>query len=542
MPASPDLTVVTNGLRIADALHGAAGVEVILTGGVRTPSDALVGPVADATLASLRVDRTYLGVHGLDASGLTTPNLAEAATDRALMACAAATTVLADHTKWGVVGLARIAPLDDVDTLLTDDALPADARRHLTGAALRLGHHPGSRHRDRTDVRMTPTTLADGRELIYFDDSEPYVSGGATRTPRRRAPAAGPVRARASTRTASPQPVTGPELRRDPLTGEWIPMAAHRMNRTFLPPADANPLAPAKPGAVYQDGEIPAEDYDVVVFENRFPSLLAVPGIPDAPVQRDGEPLWTVRPAAGRCEVICFSSDSTASLSTVTPRRMRTIVEAWTQRTEALSALPGIEQVFVFENRGKEIGVTLHHPHGQIYAFPYVTPRTTAMLARGPRAPRADRPPAGPRRAGRRAGARRADRRWSRSTGWPTCRSRRAGPSRCTWPRGATCPTCRRSPTPSATTCRPSTWRCCSGWTGSSSAPTARRSRCRTSPAGTRRPSREGRDVSRLHLQLFSVLRAPGKLKYLAGVESGMGAWISDTTPERIATRLQELA
>ncbi|WP_315098001.1 DeoR/GlpR family DNA-binding transcription regulator [uncultured Cellulomonas sp.] len=132
------LTVVTNGLRIADALHGADGIEVILTGGVRTPSDALVGPVADATLASLRVDRTYLGVHGLDASGLTTPNLAEAATDRALMACAAATTVLADHTKWGVVGLARIAPLEDVDTLLTDDALPTDARRHLTGAALRL--------------------------------------------------------------------------------------------------------------------------------------------------------------------------------------------------------------------------------------------------------------------------------------------------------------------------------------------------------------------------------------------------------------------
>ncbi|WP_421734555.1 DeoR/GlpR family DNA-binding transcription regulator [Cellulomonas sp.] len=130
------LTVVTNGLRIADALYGVGGIEVILTGGVRTPSDALVGPVADATLAGLRVDRTYLGVHGLDAQGLTTPNLAEAATDRALMACAAATTVLADHTKWGVVGLARIAPLDDVDTLLTDDALPADARRHLTETAL----------------------------------------------------------------------------------------------------------------------------------------------------------------------------------------------------------------------------------------------------------------------------------------------------------------------------------------------------------------------------------------------------------------------
>jgi len=135
------LTVVTNGVRIAEVLHHApspAGLEVILTGGVRTPSDALVGPVADAALASLRVDRTFLGVHGLDAAGLTTPNLAEAATDRALMASAAATTVLADHTKWGVVGLARIAPLDEVDALLTDDALPDEARRRLADLPTQL--------------------------------------------------------------------------------------------------------------------------------------------------------------------------------------------------------------------------------------------------------------------------------------------------------------------------------------------------------------------------------------------------------------------
>ena len=134
----PDLTVVTNSIPVEDAFYrgGRADQTVVLIGGTRTVSDALVGPVADATLAGLRVDRTFLGVHGLDAQGLTTPNLAEAATDRALMACAAATTVIADHTKWGVVGLARIATLDDVDTLLTDDALPADARRHLTATTL----------------------------------------------------------------------------------------------------------------------------------------------------------------------------------------------------------------------------------------------------------------------------------------------------------------------------------------------------------------------------------------------------------------------
>ena len=183
------------------------GVEVILTGGVRTPSDALVGPVADATLASLRVDRTYLGVHGLDAAGLTTPNLAEAATDRALMACAAATTVLADHTKWGVVGLARIAPLDDVDTLLTDDALPADARRHLTDDHPGHGRHPLEPPRERPpaprprsptagscSTSTTPSPTSPARRPARLDDPRPlpdrFAPGRPTRTASRsRSPA-----------------------------------------------------------------------------------------------------------------------------------------------------------------------------------------------------------------------------------------------------------------------------------------------------------------------------------------------------------------
>ncbi|GAA3804334.1 DeoR/GlpR family DNA-binding transcription regulator [Cellulomonas soli] len=137
-PALRPLTVVTNAPRVADLLHhaptGNGPLEVILTGGTRTPSDALVGPVAEAALAGLRVDRAFLGVHGLDADGVTTPNLAEAAADRALAACATTTTVLADHTKWGVVGLARIVPLDQVDTLVTDALLPASARATLREA------------------------------------------------------------------------------------------------------------------------------------------------------------------------------------------------------------------------------------------------------------------------------------------------------------------------------------------------------------------------------------------------------------------------
>ena len=138
------LTVVTNSLPVADALHTAAArpggrdLVVVLTGGVRTPSDALVGPVAEAALDQLRVDRAFLGVHGLGPAGLRTPNLLEAQTDRALLRCARDVVVLADHTKWGVVGLARIAPLTAVDVLISDDGLPDDARQVVAAAVRRL--------------------------------------------------------------------------------------------------------------------------------------------------------------------------------------------------------------------------------------------------------------------------------------------------------------------------------------------------------------------------------------------------------------------
>lgn len=390
-------------------------------------------------------------------------------------------------------------------------------------------------------VRRTRTTMADGRELLYFDDSEPYVSGAATRRlddprplPDRFAPVVGP--------DGVARPVTGPELRRDPLTGDWIPMAAHRMNRTFLPPADANPLAPARPGAAYQDGEVPDTDYDVVVFENRFPSLMAVPGVPDVVTRADGEELWPTRPAAGRCEVICFSSDPTASLRTVSPRRMRTVVEAWADRTRALGALPGIEQVFAFENRGKEIGVTLHHPHGQIYAFPYLTPRTRAMLEQA--RVHAERTGGLLGRDVLDAELRHGTRVVLESEHWVAY-----VPFAARWPVEVHLAPRRDVPDlPALADAErddlavtylellrrldlffvdpddgsPIALPYISGW--------------------HQAPVREGRDLSRLHLQVFSVLRAPGKLKYLAGVESAMAAWISDTTPERIAARLQEVA
>ncbi|MFC4554295.1 galactose-1-phosphate uridylyltransferase [Georgenia faecalis] len=394
--------------------------------------------------------------------------------------------------------------------------------------------------RSRQDIRVrkTATRLADGRELFYFDDSEPYVSGAATRRlddprplPERFAPVPGP--------DGTPRPVTGPEMRYDVLTGEWVPMASHRMNRTFLPPADANPLAPAKPGAAYSDGEIPAEDYDVVVFENRFPSLMRLPGQEDTVTPLDGEELWPTRPAVGRCEVICFSPDPSSSLATVGPRRMRTVIEAWADRTTALGALEGVEQVFCFENRGKEIGVTLHHPHGQIYAYPYVTPRTATML----RQARAHRERTGRNllrdvldaelRSGRRVVA--------ESEHWVAY-----VPAAARWPVEVHLAPRRDVPDLPALT-------------GAERDDLAE-IYLRLLAAGDRffvadgaavplpyiaawhqAPVREGRDDLRLHLQLFSVLRAPGKLKYLAGSESGMGAWVSDTTPEKIADRFAEV-
>ena len=200
------------------------------------------------------------------------------------------------------------------------------------------------------------TTLADGRELIYFDDADSTL-------PRER---------RADARRLDPRPPTA-TMRQDVLTGEWISVASARQNRAFLPPADEDPLAPA---TATNPSEVP-DNYDVAVFENRSPSF--GPGLGEVHV--DGIGFERSATAHGRCEVVCFSPEHEGSFGTQTPSRARTVIEAWADRTAALSAMPGIRQVFPFENRGEEIGVTLRHPHGQIYAYPYITPRTQRLIA-----------------------------------------------------------------------------------------------------------------------------------------------------------------
>ena len=127
----PGLTVVTNSVPVADVLHraGRGDQTIILTGGVRTPSDALVGPFAVAALRTMHLDQVFMGVHGMDPrSGYTTPNVLEADTDRALIAAGRRLVVVADSSKWGVIGISSIARLDEADTLVTDSGLPAEAR------------------------------------------------------------------------------------------------------------------------------------------------------------------------------------------------------------------------------------------------------------------------------------------------------------------------------------------------------------------------------------------------------------------------------
>jgi DeoR/GlpR family transcriptional regulator of sugar metabolism len=143
----PDLTVVTNSVRVADVFHSAqrssgprqGAPTVVLTGGVRTPSDSLVGPVADQAIAALHFDLLFLGVHGISVeAGLSTPNLAEAETNRRLVQSARRVVVVADHTKWGVVGLSSFAALEQVDTLVTDSGLPGEARSEIAEHLRRL--------------------------------------------------------------------------------------------------------------------------------------------------------------------------------------------------------------------------------------------------------------------------------------------------------------------------------------------------------------------------------------------------------------------
>ncbi|ASW53656.1 galactose-1-phosphate uridylyltransferase [Plantactinospora sp. KBS50] len=350
-------------------------------------------------------------------------------------------------------------------------------------------------------MKRTAVRLADGRELIYFDEHE-----GADRSmPDRR---------------DLPPPPPASQLRYDPLVDEWVAVAAHRQTRTFLPPADECPLCPSTPE---RSSEIPAYDYDVAVFENRFPSLSDRVG--DLPGELT--PYTPVRPGLGRCEVVCFTADHNASFAALSPERVRTVLEAWADRTARLSELPAVEQVFCFENRGVEIGVTLHHPHGQIYAYPFLTPRGRSMLAAARRHAEATGGRnlyadvlAAERAAGDRVVA--GNEHWTAYV-----------PAAARWPFEVHLAPHRAVPDiPALDDAERAAF-------GPLYLDVLRRFDAlfdRPMPyiaAWHQAPVRVDRELAHLHLQVFSIRRAADKLKYLAGSESAMGVFINDISPSR---------
>lgn len=158
------------------------------------------------------------------------------------------------------------------------------------------------------------------------------------------------------------------ELRFHPFLGTWVITATHRQDRTFLPPDDFDPLAPTKPGGF--PTEVPLEAYDMVVFENKFPAL-SLPGLDPAVA---GSALMPVTPSEGVCEVVSYTQDVKGSFAELPFEQVRKLARVWQERYRDLAQRPEVEYVFVFENKGREIGVTLNHPHGQIYAYPFIPP------------------------------------------------------------------------------------------------------------------------------------------------------------------------
>ncbi|MEU0679689.1 galactose-1-phosphate uridylyltransferase [Streptomyces albogriseolus] len=351
-------------------------------------------------------------------------------------------------------------------------------------------------------MKKTSTRLADGRELIYYDLADDTVRDAVDRRPL-------------------DATVTTSEIRRDELLGDSVAIASHRQGRTYHPPADECPLCPSRDGRL---SEIPDSSYDVVVFENRFPSLAG---------------------DSGRCEVVCFTSDHDASFASLGERQARLVLDAWTDRTSELSHLPSVEQVFCFENRGAEIGVTLQHPHGQIYAYPFTTPRTALML----RQVAAHKEATGGEnlfdavvereRAGERVVL--EGEHWVAFV-----------PYAAHWPYEVHLYPKRRVPDllgldEAARTEFPRVYlellRRFDRIFGENEPPTPYIAAWHQAPFG-QLAEFDGvtRDDFALHLELFTIRRTSGKLKFLAGSESGMNVFINDVPPERAAERLREVA
>ena len=391
--------------------------------------------------------------------------------------------------------------------------------------------------------------LADGREIIYFDES-PALGRADVRDGRDLPPlaisAARPAAGEDSSHDGAGPDRVGPEggLRWDPLLGEWVVFATRRRNRPILPPADLCPLCPSRPG---RRTEIPAPDYDVVVFENGFPVLqgavanTARHALPPAdPVRAAESPLGAgllplaERAGYGRCEVVCFTAEHDASFANLSARRVRTVLTAWADRTRVLGAVPGVQHVYCFENRGEEVGVTLHHPHGQVYAFPFVPPRISRLLARA----RAHRARSGRNLFDDLVSSELSDGRRvvARNEHWIAF-----VPPAARWPYEVMLFPATRVPD------LPALRDPVSAAFGDVYRDVLRRlDLLFGSPmpyiAAWQQAQVRGRAARAefaLHLQVIPVGRAPGEVEFLAGTESAAGVWSNDVLPEVAARRLR---
>jgi UDPglucose--hexose-1-phosphate uridylyltransferase len=201
-------------------------------------------------------------------------------------------------------------------------------------------------------LRKTRITKADGRYLWYYawDRPPPEVIASGVE------PA---------------METEGLELRWHPLLETWVVVAPDRQDRTFLPPPEYCPLCATRDAAA--PTEVPSAEYEIVVFENRFPSFRR-----DAP--QPAPATYRTAQATGAGEVVVYSPDHDVTLEALPVDQIERLVEVWSDRYRELAERPEVEYVFIFENRGKEIGVTLTHPHGQVYAFPFVPPHVEREL------------------------------------------------------------------------------------------------------------------------------------------------------------------
>jgi len=364
------------------------------------------------------------------------------------------------------------------------------------------------------NVLRTERAMADGRRIYYYD--LPGASFEVSRTA-------------ADNRATESRPGVG-ELRLDLLTNEWVTIAAHRQTRAFLPPKELCPLCPTKPGL---ETEIADSNYQVVVFENRSPAL-AQPGADWNLPTYEGLTTPVVE-AAGHCEVICFTDEHENSFGKLSLTQIRTVMEAWIDRTRELSKLPFVQHIFPFENRGEEVGVTLNHPHGQIYCYSYLPPRVEKMFY--------------------------VAKDYLSKHGRPllidliareVLDEVRIIAENADWiayvPFAARYPfeihiapknfvsdlaQLSKESADSFPEIAKEVFLRLDGVFGIEMAYIA---------AWHQAPVRIGRDALGLHLQITSVRRAPKKLKYLAGSESAMGAFIMDMAPEQSAAQLREVS